>query len=56
MHIRACLKLGCLHVSAVSVAERRRIKMTTAEPFRQLPNQSIAAPTDPDGPTGRLAT
>jgi hypothetical protein len=30
--------------------------MATAEPVTQLSNESAAAPTDPNGPTGRLAT
>jgi aconitate decarboxylase len=30
--------------------------MTTTEPLTQVSNESAAAPTDPDGPTGRLAT
>src|SRR5271166_2965186 len=30
--------------------------MTTAEPLTQVSNESAAAPTDPNGPTGRLAT
>src|SRR6476660_4654793 len=30
--------------------------MTTAEPVTHLSNESVAAPTDPNGPTGRLAT
>ena len=30
--------------------------MTTAEPLTQTSNESAAAPTDPNGPTGRLAT
>jgi aconitate decarboxylase len=30
--------------------------METAEPLTQVSNESAAAPTDPNGPTGRLAT
>src|ERR1700756_4408476 len=30
--------------------------MTTTEPLTQVSNESPAAPTDPNGPTGRLAT
>src|ERR1700746_3568910 len=30
--------------------------MTTAKPLSQVSNESAAAPTDPNGPTGRLAT
>jgi aconitate decarboxylase len=30
--------------------------MTTAEPLTQVSNESAAAPTDPNGSTGRLAT
>ena len=30
--------------------------MTTAEPLTRVSNESAAAPTDPNGPTGRLAT